>query len=121
MCLYHTAVLFLWASFLRDRRLPVLSLGLGAIAMEGLVCVLFADLRFLPVDGVHVSQFTGPTLCYLAAYLALLAVIVTAACFELRHYPPAEQVVPVSTGNPWLVAGGKLLGGVAIVALTIAS
>ncbi len=120
ICLYHAAVLFLWVSFLKNKRLLVLSVGLAAIAVEGLICVLSSNMRFLPVNGIHLNQVTGTGFLYLGGYLGLLAVILVAASLELHGFPPDnDQSVPAATGNRWLLVSGKLVAGLMIVALTI--
>jgi hypothetical protein len=126
MCLYHTFVLFLWVSVLRKARLLFATLGLAAIALEGLVCVLFSDVRFLPVHGIQLHQITSGNFICLAAYFSLLLVILGAACLELRRLPPDTGAkIPSESqgaaGRGWLVATGKLLSGLLITALTIAS
>src|SRR5207245_263283 len=40
MCLYHTFVLFLWVSVLRNARRFFVSMALAVIAVEGIICVL---------------------------------------------------------------------------------
>ena len=126
MCLYHTFVLFLWVSVLRNARLLFPAIGLAAITLEGVICVLFSDVRFLPVHGIQLNQLTTRSLIYLVTYLSLLLVILGAACLEMRRSSPqseAEALIElwVATGNRYLVAGRKLLVGLLITALTIAS
>jgi len=126
MCLYHTFALFFWISVLRNSRLRFCFIGLAAIAFEGAICVLFSDVRFLPVHGLHIPQLSGESLIYLATYLALLLAILSLSCLEIRRVSlqsEAEAVVEplLVTGNRYLVAGRKLLIGLLITALVIAS
>lgn len=126
MCLYHSFVLFLWISVLGNSRLRFCFIGLTAIAFEGAICVLFSDVRFLPVHGIHLPQLSGRSLTYLVTYLALVLVILSLACLEIRRASlqiEAEAVIEplVVPGNRYLVAGRKLLVGLSITALTIAS
>jgi len=124
--LYHTFVLFLWVSVLRNARLLFSAVGLMAIALEGVICVLFSDVRFLPVRGITLDQLTARNLVYVVTYLTLLLVILGAAYLEMRRLPPEIGAkMPgesrVAAGTRWLVATRKLVMGLAIVALTIAS
>jgi len=126
MCLYHSFVLFFWVSTLTNVRLPFVALALSALAFEGAICVLFSDVRFLPVRGIHVGQLSGESLTYLMTYLGLLLLILSAACLEIRRSLNKGESEPLSepweaAGNRCLVAGRKLLAGLLITALTIAS
>ena len=53
MCLYHTFVLFFWVLVLQTARSIYVTIALAAIALEGVICVLFSDNRFLPVHGLQ--------------------------------------------------------------------
>ena len=125
MCLYHGFVLFCWVSALRNARLPFLALALSALAFEGVICVLFSDVRFLPVHGIQIGELPKNSLIYLAAYLSLLLVILGGACLELRR-SRSEAAAMISSeprkavGIPWLVVSRKLLIGLVITVLTVA-
>jgi len=125
MCLYHTFVLFLWTSVLGNSRLRFCFIGLTAIAVEGAICILFSDVRFLPVHGIHLQQLSGESVIYLVTYLALVLVILSLACLEIwrasRQSEVEAVIEPLVTGNRYLVAGRKLLVGLFITALVIAS
>jgi hypothetical protein len=126
MCLYHTFALFLWVSVLKNARLLFVILGLAAIALEGIICVLFADIRFNPVQGIQLSHLTAGSFIYLAIYLSLLLVILGAGCRGMRRSSPGSEAVTCNVpragaGSRWLTAGWKLLVGLGITALTIAS
>lgn len=125
MCLYHTFVLFLWVSVFRNARLLFSAIGLAAITLEGVICVLFSDVRFLPVHGIQLNQLTTRSLIYLVTYLSLLLVILGAACLEMRRLSPkigvkipneSREVIAIR----WLPASRKILVGLLITALTIA-
>jgi hypothetical protein len=88
LCLYHTFVLFLWVSVLRNARQIWSVVGLAAIALEGVICVLFSDVRFLPVHGIQLDQLTTRNLIHLVTYLTLLLIILGAACLEMRRLAP---------------------------------
>jgi hypothetical protein len=122
MCLYQAFILFLWVFVMKNTRLRFIALGLVAISVEGVICVLFSDMRFIPVHGIHLEQITGMGFVYLGGYLTLLAGIVAIACRELRNLPPeTETAPPFATKNRLIGAAGKLLVGLLIIALTIAS
>ena len=124
ICLYHTFVLFLWVWLLRNTRLIFVILGLTAITVEGVICVLFSDWRFVPVNGIRWSQLITGNWIYLGIYLFLLLVILTAAYLELRRLGfESETNITAEwrgvAGNYWLVAGRKLFAGLLITALAI--
>lgn len=122
MCLYHAFVLFLFASVLVRARWILVNVALAAIALEGVVCVLFADIRFLPISGLRLSQLTSSNWPYLAAYLTLVLFVLGGACLELRRSPPESGlVIAEPVPRPWLVASRKLLGGLALIVLVMAS
>jgi len=126
MCVYHTFALFLWISVLGKARLLLCFIGLAAIAFEGAICVLFSNDRFVPVRGIYLAQLSGESLMYLMTYLGLLLVILGTACLEIRRSPHHSETGPLGESweaarNRYLVAGRKLLVGLLIAALTIAS
>jgi len=121
MCLYQAFILFLWVSVLKNTRLLFLGLGLAAIGLEGAICVLFSEMRFLPVQGIQWEQITGMRFVYLGSYLTLLTAAVGLACRELRWLPPEpETAPPIAMRHRVSGAAGKLLTGLLIIALTIA-
>ena len=124
MCLYHTFVLFLWVSVLNKMCLLVVGLGLAAIALEGAICVLFADIRFLPVHGLRLEPLSLQGSICLGVYLSLLLAIVALALLELRQLPPvngdsAPDLGPLTVPSRLRMAGGKILLGLVITSLTI--
>jgi hypothetical protein len=126
MCLYHTFGLFLWVSVIGNARLRFCFIGLAAIAFEGAICVLFSNDRFVPVRGIQLGQLSGESLIYLMTYLGLLLVILCAAYLEIRRSSHRTETEALgepgeATGNRYFVAGRKLLAGLLITALTIAS
>ncbi len=121
MCLYQAFILFLWVFVMKNKHLRFIALGLVAISVEGVICVLFSDMRFIPVHGIHLEQITGMGFVYLGGYLSLLAGIVAIACRELRNFPEIETAPPIATKNRLIGPAGKLLVGLLIIALTIAS
>jgi hypothetical protein len=126
MCLYHTFALFLWVSMLGNVRSRFVTLGLAALALEGTICVLFSDVRFLPVHGIHFGQLTEATVVYVLTYLSLILIILGAAWREINRLPLViETAEPHEAGGyagiRLFVAGRKILVGLVIVALTIAS
>jgi hypothetical protein len=125
LCLYHAFILFLLVAVARRASPLLLTIGLSAIAVEGIVCVLFADMRFLPVHGLRLEQLiAGTNLTYLVSYLGLMLLVIAAAHRELRRFPPEPGLVTDEPGEmvrfEWLVAGRKLAVGVLFAALAIA-
>ncbi|MEY2579091.1 MAG: hypothetical protein QOI49_1915 [Verrucomicrobiota bacterium] len=125
LCLYHAFILFLVVAVARRAPPLLLTIGLAAIAVEGILCVLFADARFLPVHGLRLEQLiAGTNSIYLVSYLALLLLVIAAGHLELRRFPPEPGLVADESGEmvnfAWLVAGRKLAVGVFVAALVIA-
>jgi hypothetical protein len=126
MCLYHTFALFLLVSIFGNVRSRFVAIGLAALALEGVICALFSDIRFLPAQVIHFEQLTEATVVYVLTYLSLILIILCVALREIRRSPLViEARRPNEPGRDagihLLVAGRKLLVGLAIVALTIAS
>jgi hypothetical protein len=118
---YHALCLFMWVTILQVRSTGRVILWLSMVALEGVVCVLFADLRLLPVKGLQLDQISSQHLWWLAAYLLVTLSIVFGAGWELRRSAPV--VAPAATVTTrWQllrVAGGKVLIGLAIIAAVI--
>lgn len=126
MCLYHAFVLFFWVSVVNKMRLLVAGLGLAAIALEGAICVLFADVRFLPVQGIRLGQLSIAGWTYLGVYLGLLLAIISLTLLEVRrHLPEKAEAAPgqiqLAGDSRWKVVGGKILIGAIVISLTIAT
>ncbi len=120
ICLYHAMVLFLWISYLKDRSLVSTVVALVAISLEGVVCVLFADIRFLPVHGILPGRVVGSGFLFLAIYLVMIAVVIVVARRELRFL--AEQRAETGrlvTRDVLLLGSRKLAIGLLIVVATI--
>jgi hypothetical protein len=118
---YHALCLFLWVTILQARSTSRVILWLSMVALEGVVCVLFADLRLLPVKGLQLDQIPFQHLWWLAAYLLLTLAIVFGAAWELGRNAPI--VAPSAIAPPrWQllrVAGSKFLIGLGVVAAVI--
>ena len=126
MCVYHTFILFFAVSVLRHARRLFVAIALAALTLEGALCCLVADNRFLPVHGIQLNQLTLKGWRYLATYLSLLLVILGATYLQLWTLPPEGEVTTVNelgtaNGILWVTASRKLLVGLLITALTIAS
>jgi len=94
---------------------------LTMVAFEGVICILFADVRFLPAKGLDLSQVPAQQLWWIGAYLVLLLSILAGTVLELRRVVPAEEVSELPT-PPWQVprmAGLKLAMGLAIIGAVI--
>jgi hypothetical protein len=118
---YHALCLFGWVTVLRSRSIAALIFWLTMVALEGVVCVLFADSRFLPVKGLDLGKIPAEQLWWLGAYLALLLSILLGTVLELKHALPDEQVreMPAAFWRAARVAGLKLVIGLGIVAAVI--
>lgn len=116
--LYHTLVLFLWAEALRRAPLRYVAAALLAIALEGILCVLFADGRFLPVNGLRLDKLSAAHAGWLIAYLALAGALLAATCIELKQLTRTEPAAPTSPSvmrfRAWAVSGQKAIAGVLI-------
>ena len=89
ICVYHTFILFFWVLVLRNARLIHVAIGTWTrLTLEGVICCLVADFRFLPVHGLHLNQLTPRGWIYLPTYLSLLLVILGSAYVELCRPPP---------------------------------
>jgi hypothetical protein len=117
--------LFLWVRVLEKIRFRLVVIGLAAVALEGFLCVLFSDVRFLPVSGLRVNQLTAGNWFYLAAYLTLVLIILVGSCVEVRC-SPAEAALIAGVSKEarsvsWLAVSRKVLAGFVITAIAIAS
>ena len=118
---YHTLCLFAWVTMLRNRSTGWVAFWLTMVAFEGVICILFADVRFLPAKGLDLSQVPAQQLWWIGAYLVLLLSILAGTVLELRRVVPAEKVSELPT-PPWQVprmAGLKLAMGLAIIGAVI--
>jgi hypothetical protein len=118
---YHALCLFLWVTMLRGRSTGRVILWLSLVALEGVVCVLFADFRLLPVKGLQLDQIPFEHLWWLVAYLTVTLSIVFGAAWELRQSSPMAVPSALATARWELlrIAGTKLLIGLAIVGTVI--
>jgi hypothetical protein len=118
---YHALCLFLWVTMLRGRSTGRVILWLALVALEGLVCVLFADFRLLPVKGLQLNEIPFEQLWWLVAYVVVTLGIVFGAGCELRQSSPMAGPSGLATARWKLlrIAGSKVLIGLAIVAAVI--
>ena len=116
---YHTLVLFMWVAMLR--RVPTWSVAaLGAVAAEGVLCVLFTDMRFLPVSGLRLNALGWGDWLWVVAYLVLIGVIIAFTIRELRRAPTGDDGVvpplpPISARTVFATLG-KVAAGIVIIA-----
>jgi hypothetical protein len=123
LCLYHTLALFCWVSILRSARSRLVLMGLTLIALEGIICVLFADTRFLPLHGLRLAQVPAAHFIWVGAYFALILVMIAAVHKELDLHPQSTGRIPVlpnisASAFGWLV-GRRLLLGLLVTALVV--
>ena len=88
---------------------------MAAAAAEGILCVLFADHRFVPVHGLHLAQLTRASLPWLGGYLSLVLIIFLGTAFQLRRMPLTNRSA-ARVETRYLPAGGKILSGLLIAA-----
>jgi hypothetical protein len=116
---YQAICLFLWIMILEKRSTMLVAAGLTLIALEGAVCVLFADTRFLPVKGLeHVGQLTAPEIWWLITYLMLIVAILVGATWQVIRFG-VSMTEPSPVARPWQIlrtAGMKLLAGLVVIA-----
>lgn len=115
---YHTFALCLWVLFWKSARASWLTAALSAIAVEGAICVLFADLRILPAHRIQPFSLPVPDFLYLEGYVALIVVVLVLAHFELRRFPvmatePLRNFSATTSFHEALVVGRKL--GIAVL------
>lgn len=121
LVLYHTLVLFLWVTVLEKKSSRFVILYLTMVALEGLVCVLFADVRLLPANGLHLAEIPAQHWKWLIAFVALWFSILLGAAWEI-----SRAVIPVSESDSappasqlLRGAGVKLLAGLAMIAVVV--
>ena len=120
LVLYHTICLFLWVTILAPARTRYVMIGLVLVALEGMVCVIFADLRFLPAKGLVLSQIPPGQLGWLVAYFGLGLSILAGVAWEVRRMPRQDDTAVVPSGNMILrSAFVKMATGLAIIAAVI--
>lgn len=120
LVVYHTFCLFSWVTKLGRWSARSVSIWLALVAAEGIVCVLFAEIRFLPAHGLHLSEITLRVLGWLVAYLLLVLCLLLGAGWEISPIIPAAA--SATAGDGWRVAraaSGKILVGLGIVAAVI--
>ena len=122
---YHALVLFLWVSVMERARAALLAIWLATIGFEGMLCVLFADMRFLSVSGLRFNQLTAGNSLYLAAYLALALLILAMACRELRRSESEPAMLSNDTraaaAASWLPVTRKVFAGLLVIAAVVAA
>lgn len=124
VCLYHTLVLFLFVYALQKGASRYATVALTAISIEGVICVLFANDRFLPVTGLHLTQVPAAQLPWLAGYLALIALMLAITFVELHCSRREEAWSDPADANmrPWrapLLAIRRLIIGTLIVGAVV--
>ncbi|MFL6588687.1 MAG: hypothetical protein ACJ8M4_00795 [Chthoniobacterales bacterium] len=121
LILYHTICLFLWVTMLERRSTRIVMLGLSLVGLEGVLCVLFADIRLLPVHGLDLPQIPGRYLWFVAAYLLLVVSILIAAGLETMRTKELQLIAPTQFGawKELRLGAVKVAIGVAIIAVVI--
>lgn len=123
--LYQAFALFCWVLMFRRASLRALLLGLCAIGFEGVVCVLFAERRFLIAKGIQLSELTAAEWPWLIAYASLFFGLIAAAAFELARLRDSLDEGCLSSAPATLactiaLTSGKLLGAAIAVGIVVA-
>lgn len=116
---YQMFALAMLAIPLVHARTRSLVLVLLAIALEGLLCSLFADERYLPISGIQHFVLTRAGGIFLAAYLFLLLSFLFAAGACLRGLPPSRPA-PFFVVSSNRLTGYRLLTGLGVAAGAVA-
>ena len=121
LILYHALCLFLWVTILVPRSTKFVMIWLAAVALEGVFCVWFADIRLLPANGLNLANIPARQWSWLAGYLMLILSIIVAASREIKYFADREtSAARVTLGVTALRAAGmKVLAGVAIIVVVI--
>ena len=121
LVLYHAICLFLAVSILRERSTGIVMLWIALVAIEGLLCVLFADIRLLPAKGLVLGQIPASSLWLPGVYLLLAISILVGAGWELSRAKVIEEpaVAPAPAWEGFKVSAAKITVGLATVAVVI--
>src|SRR5438270_5436094 len=110
LILYHAICLYLWVSVLRQQSTRLVMLWVSLVAIEGMLCVLFADIRLLPANGLDLPGTPAHYLWFPGAYLLLAISIVLGARWEVNRMKPTEESGPTAfAGWETLRVGGVKL------------
>ena len=96
-------------------------LWLSLVLLEGVFCVLFADIRLLRANGLNLTEIPARYLWFLGAYLILALAILLGAGLEIRPRSGPEDSAAMALGG-WKglrIAGAKIATGLAIVAVVV--
>jgi hypothetical protein len=121
LVLYHTICLFLWVKILDRVSTWSVMLWVSLVAVEGMLCILFADFRGLPAKALNLTQIPAPYFAFLAVYLLLAFLILLGTGWEVSRAKAPEQIAPPPFAG-WKELGTgslKIAGGVVIIALVI--
>jgi len=122
LILYHALCLFLWITVLKRASTRCLMLALGLVALEGTLCILFANIRLLPANGLRLGEIPGTQWGWLAGYLVMVIGILLGAAWEFSKIPAEPEPVSDAAARRWSVvriAGLKIMTGLAIIAVAI--
>jgi hypothetical protein len=121
LVLYHTFVLFLWVAALGKKPTRFVMTWLGLVALEGLVCSMFAEVRMLPARGLHPTEIPAQSWGWLIGFLAVWFAVLLGAGWELNRtaVPTLASGDGLSAAQLLRTSGVKLLAGLAMIAFVI--
>ena len=120
LILYQALCLFLWITVLESARTRSIVIALGLVALEGMVCVLFADIRLLPANGLRLGQIPAGQLWWLVGYLVMVLGIVLGAVWEINRVAVIrDDTAVVPPGVALRSAIWKAGVGLVIIAIVI--
>lgn len=102
MTVYQAGALFCWSTFI-NRRPRLLKLGLLLVACEGLVILLFADVRMVPLKGIPLHGLDSIGLVAGFLYVAITAALVWYSYQAFAKFDDEPR-------SPALAAGTGALG-----------
>lgn len=119
MTLYQAGALFCWTTFF-SRHSRLLKLGLLLIACEGVVILLFADMRWVPVKGIDLHKLNRASMVALFLYLCSTAALLWYSFRAMAKYDDKPRPWP-SLATTDTSGNGVLLRNLSIVVGTMAA
>jgi hypothetical protein len=121
MLVYHTLALAFWAYCVRRGPPWFAFFSVVAIALEGIFCVLFADQRFLPANGIQHFHLVDLHYRLIALYVTLVVGVLGATYLLMNKCTPERQPEPselLSSKASVFTVARRLMAG-ALVSATV--